>query len=74
MRFKNALVNKLAKQHGVDPRVVRLVVDYPFLFTKRKIADIEDDRPIRLRYLGAFVQKQYKNENKTRKDSDSDLQ
>lgn len=64
MRFKNKLVKRLSVEYGVDPRVVRLVVDYPFLFIKRKMADDEDDRPIRLRYLGAFVQKEFKNGKK----------
>lgn len=63
MKFKRDLVNKLAKKHRVDPRVAKLVVDYPFLFAKRKMANDEESRPIRLRYFGVFDLKQkYKDE------------
>jgi len=57
MKFKRELINKLSREHGVDPRVVQLVVDYPFSFARKRMADDEDDRPIRLRYLGVFVKK-----------------
>jgi len=58
VRFKNELIRKLAKHYGVDTRVVKTIVDYLFLFVRRKIADPVDIRPIRLRYLATFVPKQ----------------
>ena len=57
MGKKEELVKRLANKHRLDGRVVRLIVDYPIKFTKERMADDEDWRPIRLRYFGVFLPK-----------------
>lgn len=47
----------------MDPRVVRAIVYHPFLFAKRRMEDDNDDRPIRIKYFGVFVQKYIKTKN-----------
>lgn len=57
MKIKDKLVKELAEKYGVDPRIVRLIVDYPIKFSRDKISDPEDMRPIRIRYFGVFLPK-----------------
>ena len=69
MTTKQALIKKLAKKYKLDPRVVNLIVNYPIKFAKERISDPDDNRPIRIRYLAAFVPKAagnifFKNEEK----------
>lgn len=54
---KDRLVKQLSKQLEIDPRVVRLIVDYPIKFYRRKAADDTDKRPVRIRYFGVFAPK-----------------
>ena len=62
MGKKEETIKRLARKYNIDPRVVRLVVDYPFKFTKERMADMEDWRPIRIRYLAVFLPKSAGNE------------
>lgn len=57
MGIKENLVEKLAKKYNIDSRVVRLIVDYPIKFSKERISDSEDHRPIRIRYFVVFLPK-----------------
>jgi len=57
MAIKDELVKKLSQQTKLDPRVVRLVADYPLKFARERMSADEDWRPIRIRYLAAFVPK-----------------
>ena len=57
MGIKDEHVRKLAKKTNIDPRVVRLVADYPIKFAKEKMSDEEDWRPIRIRYFAVFLPK-----------------
>lgn len=63
MYFKNEqdwqkkAIRDIAKKHGVDIRVVRQIVYYPFLFMAQKIRDGEDIMPIRHRHLGVVLPK-----------------
>jgi len=60
MYFKNEadwqkkLIRELAKEYGIDIRVVRQIVYYPFLFTKHAIQNKDDITAIRHRHLGVF--------------------
>jgi len=62
MGIKDDKVKKLASKYKLDPRVVRLAVDYPLKFTKEKMSDSEDFRPIRIRYFAVFLPKKAGNE------------
>lgn len=57
MAVKDTLVKRLSKEKGIDPRVVRLVVDSPFKFARRVMADPDDWRPIMIRYFAKFIPK-----------------
>jgi hypothetical protein len=48
---------QIGKTVGKDARVTRKVAHHPFDFLSKSMADMEDHRPIRIRYLGAFVTK-----------------
>ena len=61
MRLEEKIIRKLATKYMKDPRVIREIVYHPFLFTKRVMEDLVDDRPTRIRWFGAFVQKTIKN-------------
>jgi molybdopterin converting factor small subunit len=52
----SSIVNKLAKERGMDTRVVDVIVGYPIKFFKEKCAS-NDTRPVMIRYFGKFVQK-----------------
>ena len=55
--WQKQLIKELAEKYGVDVRVVRQMVYYPFLFTNRKMANKQDGTPIRHRHLGVFLLK-----------------
>lgn len=56
-KWQKELIRDIAKKYGIDIRVVRQIVYYPFLFTKQRMMDDEDGIAIRHRYLGMFVVK-----------------
>jgi hypothetical protein len=57
MGIKDDLVKKLSRKTSIDPRVVRLVIDYPIKFTRDRMSDPEDERPVRIRYFAVFIPK-----------------
>jgi len=73
--IKDRLVKQLSKKHGVDPRVTRLIVDSPIKFYKRRSADDNDIRPVRIRYFGVFMPKpKYIREYEAKQAEDSNIQ
>lgn len=74
-RFKEDKVRKLSSKYGVDARVVRMLVDYPLLFSRNKIADDTDYRPIRIRYFATFQPKgRYNGETKDKEQEVQSIQ
>jgi hypothetical protein len=55
----NNIYVTIAKEVGKDVRVVRKVSHHPFDFFAKSMADVNDHRPVRLRYLGVFACKDY---------------
>ena len=55
--WQKQLIKELAEKYGIDIRVVRQMVYYPYLFTKHSVMSDEDNRPIRHRHLGVFLLK-----------------
>ena len=55
--WQKQLIRDIAKKYGVDIRVVRQMVYYPFLFHKHRMADDADGTPIRHRQLGVCILK-----------------
>ena len=55
--WQKQLIKELAEKYGIDIRVVRQMVYYPYLFTKHLIVSDEDNRPVRHRHLGVFLLK-----------------
>lgn len=52
--IKETLIKQIATVKQLDPRVVRLIADFPLKFSRDKISDPDNLRPIRIRYLGVF--------------------
>jgi hypothetical protein len=50
---------QISKKVGKDVRLVRKVAHHPFDFFSRSMANVVDQRPVRLRYLGIFAPKDY---------------
>ncbi len=48
------LIKELTKKYGKDERVIRSIVNSPFLFAKRSMMSLEDERPIRIPRWGTF--------------------
>jgi hypothetical protein len=61
MKVEDKIIRHIARKYNKDPRVVREIVYHPLLFAKRRMEDDAEDRPIRIRYFGAFTQKEIKN-------------
>lgn len=55
--WQKKLIKELAEKYGIDIRVVRQMVYYPYLFTKAAIAQEDSCRPIRHRHMGVFLSK-----------------
>ena len=56
-KWYDAIVDDLSLKYKKDPRVVKHIIDYPFLFLKRRMEDAESKTPVRLRHLGAWTLK-----------------
>lgn len=48
-------IKDLAKKYNKDERVIRSIVNSPFLFTKRMMMSLDDERPIRIPRIGTFT-------------------
>lgn len=57
MQTKNEIIKRLAREEGIDQRVVRLAVDSPLKFSRERMADPDDWRPVMIRYFCKFVPK-----------------
>ena len=67
MTKKDLIIKKLAEKYNKDFRIIQEIVGSPFKFVNRVIRDPYDERPVRIRYFGVFVQKtSYNKENKLR--------
>jgi len=71
--WQKKAIRDIAKKYGIDIRVVRQIVYYPFVFMARKMSDRDDLLPIRHRHLGVFLLKKrwekYFNETKEEENS-----
>ena len=59
MDVPDKIIKDIAQKYNKDVRVVKEIVYSPLKFVKRKITDPIDKRPIRIRYFGVFVQKEF---------------
>lgn len=57
MLKEKEIINEIAKRKNMDPRVVSLIANYPFHFTRKVMKEPEDYRPVRIRYFGLFALK-----------------
>lgn len=65
---KDKIIRRLAKEYNKDIRIIEQIVNSPLKFTNRVIQDPLDDRPVRIRYFGVFVQKESYNKKKMTED------
>jgi len=49
------IIKKLSLKYNKDKRVIKLIAEHPLLFTKNRIKDPDDNRPIMIPYFGKFV-------------------
>lgn len=61
MKEQDKIISDIAAAKKKDVRVIQNIVYHPLLFTKHKMADPDDYRPIRIRYFGVFAGKYMRN-------------
>jgi hypothetical protein len=57
MLKQDLIIKNLALKYKKDPRIIEAIVYSPLKFAKKVFEDPKDDRPIRIKYFGVFVQK-----------------
>jgi len=57
MTPQDLIIRRISLNRFISERVVKYVALHPFLFTKQRMMDPEDDTPIRIKYFGVFQQK-----------------
>lgn len=57
MLRQDIIIRDLAAKYKKDPRIIEAIVYSPLKFAKKVFEDPKDDRPIRIKYFGVFVQK-----------------
>lgn len=57
MKNEFKIRNAISKAEGLPFNLVKAITDYPFKFAKEKMTDPIEERPVRIRYFGAFTQK-----------------
>jgi len=57
MLKQDFIIRDLAAKYKRDPRIIESIVYSPLKFAKRVFEDPNDNRPVRLKYFGVFVQK-----------------
>jgi len=57
MKEQDKIIKRLAEKYKKDQRVIKEIIYSPLKFAKRIITDPSENRPIRIRYFGAFIEK-----------------
>jgi hypothetical protein len=60
---------QISKKVGRDVRLVRKVTHHPFDFLSRQMADVNNHKNVRFRYLGVFAAKEYWRKGMTKTDT-----
>lgn len=66
-KWQDELIHTIGLLTMKEDRVIRKIVYHPLEFAKEKMIDDDDERPIRIRYFGAFVLKSKKSKERARK-------
>lgn len=66
-KWQDELIHTIGLLSMKEDRVIRKIVYHPLEFAKAKMVDDNDERPIRIRYFGAFVLKSKRSKERTRK-------
>lgn len=67
MKEQDRIIKHISLIKFKDPRIIKSIVYHPLLFTRKKMADPDDTRPIRIRYFGVFVGKYMRNKENFKK-------
>jgi hypothetical protein len=67
MRDQDRIIKSISLLKFKDPRIIQNIVYHPLFFAKKKMADPDDLRPIRIRYFGVFVGKYLHNKEMFKK-------
>lgn len=57
MTRKERIIKDLAKEEGLDPRVVKLIADSVIKFARDKITDPTESRAVRIPHFAMFTPK-----------------
>lgn len=55
--FERRTFASIARQTGLDPRVVKHIALHPFRFLSHVMVDDTDHRPVRINFFGVFMEK-----------------
>lgn len=62
--YREQIIEEMQNKFGIDRRVLREICYHPIRFAKRKMENMSDSRPVRIRYFGVFTQKNKYNKEK----------
>jgi len=62
--YREQIIEEMQKVFTLDKRILREICYYPCKFAKRKMEDLNENRPIRIRYFCVFTQKNTYNKDK----------
>lgn len=66
-KWQDELIHTIGLLSMKEDRVIKKIVYHPLEFAKARMVDDNDERPIRIRYFGAFVLKSKRSKERTRK-------
>lgn len=55
-RFQLRFITELSHKYNIDPNIIEVICNHPFLFAAQKIRE-NDTKPIRFMYLGKIKMK-----------------
>jgi len=67
MKLQDKILKHISLIKNLDVRIIKNIVYHPLLFAKKKMADPDEYRPIRIRYFGVFIQKYMHNKEMFKK-------
>ena len=66
-KWQDELIHTIGLLTMKEDRVIKQIVYHPLEFAREKMTSEDDERPIRIRYFGAFVLKSKRSKERARK-------
>lgn len=67
MKVQDKILKNISLLKFKDIRIIQKIAYHPLFFTKEKMMNSDDERPIRIRYFGVFMQKYLCNKSMLKK-------